>query len=180
MADSNDASPETRSPGTPEVNTSIWSNSGRLGVLKYMSHYLILVLVLGALLLVVLGLNDFISPDAAGPLSPLLTAILVAVCLPLLWVGIALFVRRLHDLNQSGWLALVLLIPVVGAFFSLLVGLCPGNKTINNYGSPVVAAPWEKVLGGIGVVVAIGFVLTAIVRLVAPSWFWLAVSMLTS
>ncbi|PZE68283.1 DUF805 domain-containing protein [Curtobacterium sp. MCBD17_021] len=38
---------------------------------------------------------------------------------------IALTVRRLHDVNMSGLLALLFIIPPVGAVFALVVGLLP-------------------------------------------------------
>lgn len=48
---------------------------------------------------------------------------------------LAVVVRRLHDLNRSGWYYFIRLIPVVGPIL-LLVWLCTeGNPYPNNYGS---------------------------------------------
>ena len=48
--------------------------------------------------------------------------------------GLAVAVRRLHDLNKSGWNYLFVLIPLVGPII-LLVWFCTdGNRFVNNYG----------------------------------------------
>ncbi|HEY0054593.1 MAG TPA: DUF805 domain-containing protein [Pedobacter sp.] len=55
----------------------------------------------------------------------------LAVLIP----GLAVLVRRLHDIGKTGWYALIALIPIIGAIW-LIVLLCrdsdPGD---NNYGS---------------------------------------------
>lgn len=48
--------------------------------------------------------------------------------------GIALVIRRLHDINKSGWTYLMLLIPLVG-WIIMLVFLCmPSVNENNKYG----------------------------------------------
>ena len=62
----------------------------------------------------------------------LLTAIL---SLGLLIPSIAVGVRRLHDLDKSGWWLLLGLIPIVGLV--LLYWFCqPGTPGANQYGAP--------------------------------------------
>lgn len=41
--------------------------------------------------------------------------------------SIALTVRRLHDVNMSGWFVLLILVPTVGALALLVIALFPGN-----------------------------------------------------
>jgi uncharacterized membrane protein YhaH (DUF805 family) len=49
--------------------------------------------------------------------------------------GLAVAVRRLHDINKSGWNYLFVLIPLVGPII-LLVWFCTeGNRSTNQYGS---------------------------------------------
>lgn len=57
----------------------------------------------------------------------------LAVIIP----GIAITVRRLHDVNKSGWFYFISLIPLVGGII-LLVFLCTGSVNENNrYGERV-------------------------------------------
>ncbi|WP_111894994.1 DUF805 domain-containing protein [Acinetobacter sp. MB5] len=53
-------------------------------------------------------------------------------------------IQRLHDLNQSGWMSLLLLIPMINLFFVIYLLLAPGSSHANNYGSPHRTSAWEK------------------------------------
>ena len=44
-------------------------------------------------------------------------------------------VRRLHDLNHSGWFSLLQLIPIIRDIFSIYLFVWPGTKNANKYGS---------------------------------------------
>jgi uncharacterized membrane protein YhaH (DUF805 family) len=54
----------------------------------------------------------------------------LAVLLP----GLGVCVRRLHDINKSGWLVLVALIPLVGAILLIYWACLEGDKGDNQYG----------------------------------------------
>ena len=47
---------------------------------------------------------------------------------------LGLQVRRLHDLNNSGWLFLLNLIPFVSYFFPFYIAFFPGTNGDNKYG----------------------------------------------
>lgn len=49
--------------------------------------------------------------------------------------SIAVSVRRLHDIGKSGWMLLVVLIPVIGAIWLLVLLFTDSNAGDNNYGS---------------------------------------------
>lgn len=73
----------------------------------------------------------------------ILIVFLIATLLP----SIALTVRRLHDMNLSGWFALymlIMLIPVIGEviaiIISIVVGVVQGNAGSNKFGeNPVIS-----------------------------------------
>lgn len=48
-------------------------------------------------------------------------------------------VRRLHDLNKSGWWYLIFLIPIINFFFGLYVGFFKGTDGTNQYGPDPLA-----------------------------------------
>jgi len=48
--------------------------------------------------------------------------------------SLAVAVRRLHDIGKSGWMLLILLIPVVGGIWMLVLLLREGNSFENEYG----------------------------------------------
>ncbi|WP_288443402.1 DUF805 domain-containing protein [uncultured Serratia sp.] len=50
--------------------------------------------------------------------------------------GIALNVRRLHDINLPGWLAILLFIPLVGGFVGIVIGCIDTKPEPNQWGYP--------------------------------------------
>ena len=51
----------------------------------------------------------------------------------------AVYARRLHDSNKTGWFSLVLLVPCIGALILIILLLLPGTPGDNNYGAPAGA-----------------------------------------
>lgn len=56
------------------------------------------------------------------------------VSLALLVPELAMSVRRLHDINKSGWFLLIGLIPLVGGIILLLWAIKEGDADANTYG----------------------------------------------
>ena len=56
--------------------------------------------------------------------------------LALLCPYIGINARRLHDTGKSGWLQLLALIPIIGAFIVLFFYIQKGDKETNVYGVP--------------------------------------------
>jgi uncharacterized membrane protein YhaH (DUF805 family) len=54
----------------------------------------------------------------------------LAVLIP----GLAVFVRRLHDVGKSGWMILIALIPIIGAIWLLVLMVTDSNPGENQYG----------------------------------------------
>ena len=54
----------------------------------------------------------------------------LAVLIPTL----ALWVRRLHDIDRTGWWILINLIPLIGTIVLLVFALTPGTPGSNRYG----------------------------------------------
>lgn len=48
--------------------------------------------------------------------------------------SIAIGVRRLHDIGKSGWMLLIVLIPLIGALWLLYLYVLEGNSGENAYG----------------------------------------------
>jgi uncharacterized membrane protein YhaH (DUF805 family) len=54
----------------------------------------------------------------------------LAVLIP----GLAVFVRRLHDVGKSGWMFFIALIPIIGAIWLLVLMVSDSNPGENKYG----------------------------------------------
>ncbi|MEQ1599193.1 MAG: DUF805 domain-containing protein [Methylotenera sp.] len=57
----------------------------------------------------------------------------LATLVPSLAVG----ARRLHDVNKSGWMQLLWIIPILGWIYLIYVLSQPGDAGDNKYGAPV-------------------------------------------
>ncbi len=62
--------------------------------------------------------------------GPIYGIYMLAMIIP----GLAVSVRRLHDVGKSGWMILIGLIPLVGAIWLLVLFLTAGNVGENKYG----------------------------------------------
>ncbi|HEX5558575.1 MAG TPA: DUF805 domain-containing protein [Gaiellales bacterium] len=71
----------------------------------------------------------------------------LAVLLPSIGVAI----RRLHDTNRTGWWILVVLIPVVGWVWLIVLLARPGDTGPNQYGPPPGSGNGEPVIADGGV-----------------------------
>ena len=77
-------------------------------------------------------LNVVVSLTAA--ISENLSAILTLIVgLGLLLPGLAVAVRRLHDTNRSGWWLLLMLIPILGWIWLIVLYLIKGDEGPNDY-----------------------------------------------
>jgi len=77
------------------------------------------------------GLIGGLLGDGSGTLGLVLYYL---YCLGVILPGLSVLVRRLHDTGRSGWLWLLVLIPLVGAII-VLIWLCSdGQPGENQYG----------------------------------------------
>jgi uncharacterized membrane protein YhaH (DUF805 family) len=54
----------------------------------------------------------------------------------MLWVLFAALSRRFHDIEQSGWMSLLVIVPVVGALTPFAMLFMRGTEGANTYGPP--------------------------------------------
>lgn len=88
-----------------------------------------------------IGLLGGYGSGSLNPIGMLLAGILLIYVLAIIVPSIALFVRRLHDINQTGWIALGIyiagIIPIIGLLASIaqiVIGCMPGTVGENKYG----------------------------------------------
>lgn len=111
------------------------SFTDRIGRLRYFAYslgwalLLLLCLVLIALAVGVVGSYQAMPSTSLG----------VIIVMTLFYSGLAagefvFAVRRLHDLNRSGWLALLLFVPFLTVIVCLVLWSVPGTKGSNRFG----------------------------------------------
>jgi uncharacterized membrane protein YhaH (DUF805 family) len=74
----------------------------------------------------VLGLN--FSEGSGGPFY-------IIYALVAFIPGLAVTVRRLHDVGKSGWMFFIVLIPLIGSIWLLVLMCSEGDSSSNTYGT---------------------------------------------
>ncbi|MEM5581193.1 DUF805 domain-containing protein [Roseibium sp. AS2] len=77
--------------------------------------------------------GDFINTN---PLFPVLILVLQ-------WFQLALVIKRLQDVGQSGFLALLIFVPVISLIMLIVLGLVPSQAAPNRHG-PLPNSYWRK------------------------------------
>jgi uncharacterized membrane protein YhaH (DUF805 family) len=120
--------PDTRVSDASEEygEVRIWSAAGRLGRVRYIGYSIgvtFLIYLVAALLFAFAGWAE------SGPLG---ITIGVAAVLAVLVASVLLTIQRCHDFNASGWLSLLLIVPIAPIIFWIV----PGTKGSNRFGNP--------------------------------------------
>lgn len=111
-----------------------FSFTGRIRRLEYFLS----MIICGALGSVVyfLGLSLMLAGGSAGGSGGSFIGTLISIIVLVFstWFSLAQGVKRLHDLNKTGWLILLSLIPVVNFVFALYLLFADGTPGPNLYG----------------------------------------------
>lgn len=86
-------------------------------------------------------LNMFIINFVLGAVSDGILSMFVSLLVLLPSLGLS--VRRLHDINASGWWILLGFIPVIGAIILIILACIPGTVGENKYGPEVISSPTQ-------------------------------------
>jgi uncharacterized membrane protein YhaH (DUF805 family) len=79
-------------------------------------------------------------------------------------------IRRLHDLNLSGWLSVLVYVPIVGFVFWLYLTFVRGSEGRNLFGHPRSTRLWEGLFGIlIGLLLFVPMIIVPIYTFLNPS-----------
>jgi uncharacterized membrane protein YhaH (DUF805 family) len=143
----------------------VFAVNGRIGRLRYLA-YLMLMSLLGGL---VIGIFAGIAAVLGALVNPLLGGVLYIIValllyIPMLAMTVILAKRRLNDLGQSGWLYLLMFVPLVNFLFALYVIFARGTDGPNEYGPAPTENTTPVLIGAFALPV---FMVVAIVATVA-------------
>ncbi|MET3792042.1 uncharacterized membrane protein YhaH (DUF805 family) [Aquamicrobium terrae] len=79
-------------------------------------------------------LYRFTLAPEGSPESMMWSTLFMVAFLASLWSNVALAVKRLHDLDKTGLIAVILFVPVVSIVAFLVLCLFPGQPGPNRYG----------------------------------------------
>ncbi|ENX18104.1 hypothetical protein F895_00172 [Acinetobacter sp. CIP 64.2] len=151
--------PESPAPTLISTDQPL-SPNGRFNRLSYIGWYGLLSLICMAAFLGIFafaGIFTTSNIDEAvfSAFSGITFFAFIALWLITLYFQIVFLIRRLHDLNKTGWLSLLLLVPVLQFLFTLYVLFAPGTPHRNDYGDVRPSRAWEKLLAWIMILVSL-------------------------
>ena len=135
----------------------ILSSKGRIGRLRYIAYTIgvsLLVYLATMAVVALVAMAGAGSPDIIGGVVILVMALGYGA---MLLINVLLTIQRSHDFNTTGWLSLVLLLPLVPLIFWFI----PGTDGVNRFGPP---PPPNK---GAGVVVVVVLLLVVVISILA-------------
>ncbi len=140
------ASPTSQPQRQPNLPTRTGMFTGRLNRLGYFVAIVFIFVYFLIPVILQLLLRNTGAKTVINLITILWGSVGVLLAIP---VGLSVGVRRWHDLNQSGFLVLLGLIPFAG-FVALIIQLFfPGTRGSNKYGEPdISSATPKKVLFG--------------------------------
>lgn len=167
IVDSNPYQTPAASEGIDNLQSykpEIFSTKGRIGRLRYLAYSMIYNIII----MFVIGiLSAIMVPVLASGGDPAGSAVFVSALMMLIYVpAIAIFFivarRRLHDLNRSGWLSLLIFVPLLNMLFGLYLLFWPGSPEANDYGPAPEANSALEIIIGLAAPIAISAMLAAV------------------
>lgn len=104
-----------------------FSPSSRINRLRYWAHSMLFTLA-------VIGLFIIVGLIAAFASQTLAIGLGIIVYIAMIVFSFILVIQRLHDLNKTGWMSLLLIIPLANIYLLVLLIFFKGTEGRNNYG----------------------------------------------
>jgi uncharacterized membrane protein YhaH (DUF805 family) len=127
----------------------LFSFNGRIRRSQYWITAIVVSLVFGVVIGVVMSI--VVAANAAafeqGQVPAIFWIVYLLSSIPLMWISLALAVKRWHDRDKSGWWVLIAFIPIIGGIWTLIeCGFLDGTQGPNKFGpSPKGIGTAEKV-----------------------------------
>lgn len=99
-------------------------------------HFMLVYQLIIAIILFICAAISCVIPVSGTTGVALGLVVLFILSIGFIIPGIAVAVRRLHDVGWSGWFVLVGLIPFVGVPIMLILMALPGKSVANRFGAP--------------------------------------------
>lgn len=109
------------------------SFDGRINRAKFWAGVVMMVIIniIANLLDMMLGLD--VADSGAGIIS-------IVAGLASLYIALAIYAKRWHDRDKSGWWSLIALVPVIGGIWILVeLGILEGTRGANRFGPDPLA-----------------------------------------
>lgn len=136
------------------MNTSVQNSpfkaTGRISRITFIAWNIalsmLLMLPLLAISLLIPNLNENALELMLSDNIALFILLFLIIYIPFLYFSIIFSIKRLHDINQSGWLYLLSFVPLINVIFALYVVFASGTTGPNKFGEQRAPKTWESVV----------------------------------
>jgi len=136
--------PEAKDVG----DIQFFSPSSRIGRLRYFAHSALVTLAFYVAILALVMTVGVFSVEGAEGFGVALMVVLGLVYIPFVAMFWILMIQRLHDLDKSGWVSLLMLVPLLNALVAIYLMGWSGTKGANRFGKrPPPNKIWHWLLG---------------------------------
>ncbi len=118
------------------ASLSILTPRGRLGRMRFLVYSFAVGLVANVLVGILQAVLGVAAMDPDAMASGALPAGMMLVMIPMLVINLFIAIKRLHDLDMSGWWVLLFLVPLLNVLFGLYLLFAPGTDGPNRFGPP--------------------------------------------
>ena len=111
---------------------------GRLGRVRYFVYALTITLIVYAVFAAVTAFAAIAGQPATEPGGVMFSVLMVLLAVGGVFTAVMSIiygVRRLNDMNRSGWLILLMFVPLANFLLALVMLFAPGSKGENKYGA---------------------------------------------
>ncbi|GAA5136588.1 DUF805 domain-containing protein [Alloalcanivorax gelatiniphagus] len=122
--------------GTAAVETyqpRMFQTTGRLGRARYFVYVMVFTMILYAIMGLAMAAGFSVDPSGGTMMIPMILVVAV-LSIFLAVMSIIYGIRRLNDMNMSGWLILLIFVPIANFVIAIMLLFVPGSKGANNYG----------------------------------------------
>jgi uncharacterized membrane protein YhaH (DUF805 family) len=143
---------------------SFFDPSGRINRLRYWAHSM--VLMLGTLLIggAIAGILSFVSEYLGY-------GILGITYIAMIVFSFIVTIQRLHDMNYSGWLSILLIVPLVSFILWIMLIAIPSTPGKNNYGlEPPPNKTWHWIAGLVMPILSFVFTVGLLAAIAIPQY----------
>jgi uncharacterized membrane protein YhaH (DUF805 family) len=109
----------------------LFSASGRIGRVRYIGWSAGLWIASFVVMVLVGMIAALLGHRGGGAVSLLIMAVYAGLA----FVSVLFAIQRIHDFDISGWLAVLLVVPVINFFFAIALMVIPGSDGSNRYGA---------------------------------------------
>ena len=118
----------TRPPVPQTLESILFSFEGRVPRRVYWGVTLAITFIFFAATYIVFAVFD----EGSG----LLTIALLLLCIPIIWISLAIQIKRWHDRDKSGYWMFINIIPYIGSIWAFIeIGCLRGTVGPNTYGA---------------------------------------------